>query len=110
MQSRRNFLGLLAAAPVIGPAVAKEVMAAPHYASGGWIRGYTSSFTVGEAGWLGLGTTFDAFSDGSIRAPKLSVELMQPAPTRDEPALWSRLFDVPNRIYGTTINSEGDAI
>jgi hypothetical protein len=36
--------------------------------------------------------------------------LIRPAPTLDEPALWARLFDVPNRLYGTTINSEGDAI
>lgn len=35
---------------------------------------------------------------------------LAPIRTRDEPALWSRLFDVPNRLYGATINSEGDAI
>jgi hypothetical protein len=49
-----------------------------------------------------------------VRGPQFSptelVELLRTAPLPNEPALWARLQGVPNRLFGTVINSEGDAV
>lgn len=126
MSTRRGFLGLLAAAPIAAPAMAKE-LAASQFASGGFVRGVAG---VGELQTLSLEVdtstlrkSIDEFA-ANIRLGAPSTVWLgdQPAPEpwmiEHEDGHISLWFDpeneihinVPNRLYGAEINKRGEAI
>ena len=106
MTSRRDFLGLLAASPLVAPVVAKE-MAAPASA---WSRKLVGGealigsdiiegpFLTTEGGWISVNRRYH----GQRRYTWTAVD-----PGRD---CEFATTDIPNRLYGVSINSDGDAI
>ena len=104
ISTRRKFLGLLAATPVVAPMVAQAVAAQPRYFSAG-ISGRAGEFLVGEVCGESLLTpaqmsTFDAVLSAPAAPNEALRQLMRSAPP------WS----IPNRLYGTRINDDGDAV
>ena len=110
MTTRRGFLGLLAAAPIAAPIVAKE-LAAPMLHSGGFVRGIAGeSLTLTlDHDWgkpdgreiarlRGLLRAPTPWTTGEITADKLDVGHLQMP------------LNIPNRLCGVEINQEGEAI
>ncbi len=97
MTSRREFFGLLAAAPLVAPAVVKEMAAPGSISSGGLFPDYTAAFRAYQAkfrtfrfkDWTPVG---DYQVIGHVRLP------------------YERTIGIPNRIYGAQINADGEAI
>ncbi|WP_156948882.1 hypothetical protein [Bradyrhizobium sp. WSM1417] len=102
--TRRKFLGLLAAAPVVAPMVAQAAAARKLYFSGG-ISGLSGEFLVGEACGESLLTPaqMNAF-DAVLSAPAAPNEALRRLMSIVPP--WS----IPNRLYGARINDDGDAV
>lgn len=119
MTTRRGFLGLIAAAPVVMPEVVTQIgaeMIASKFASGGFVHGAAKLET------LSLNVEWDKPDPDSIarlrqlmRAPTLWSEEAAPI-TPLQPRHVRRLRElqalgpVPNRLYGATINQQGEAI
>lgn len=116
MTSRRQFFGFLAAAPLVAPAVAKE-MIGPKYASG-----FIGEFAFSD--WTTL-QPMRPLSDGSfvmsmeeseafmkaINVPSVSfgpikIPMHEPQQQRIARYGWA----IPNRLYGAQINADGDAV
>lgn len=109
MTSRRDFLGILAAAPVAVPAALSSPQ--PRYASGGILR-ESSWGVVGEA------CHGSPFSPSKVRTLTIDVD------TKDLVARLSGLQrqmllsqgmmvdqgGIPNRLLGTYINENGEAV
>lgn len=103
MTSRRNFLGLLAAAPVVGPEMVKAaVQEAPHrYAFARALRGATGvSGAIGSAGVQRLTIEVDTFA--AQEYIRTTTEQIQRLMMLDDNG-------IPNRLHGSYINADGDA-
>jgi hypothetical protein len=106
MPTRRSFLTLLAAAPVIAPVAARS-MAAPRYAVGGWISGEAFLHPlVGEACSSETLLTQEQFRAFSAALDKPS----QPHSGLRALMRSASPWDVPNRLHGAYINDDGDAV
>jgi hypothetical protein len=115
MTSRRDFIGLLAAAPFVAPVVAKEMAEAamtPNAVRS--VAGFSPIF-VGEGAMIGSRIIEGPFISSSER---YSSELIA-WPNRNREWRWVYVDndhdydfgdDTPNRLHGVTINSDGDAI
>lgn len=101
MTSRRKFLGLLAAAPVVGPEMAKAAVESSYastLASSSsftkemyglpkpYLRGVTSDLGPLNLGWQGIALN-----------PRDGVGPFE-------------IINVPNRLYGSYVNEDGDAV
>lgn len=101
--TRRKFLGLLAATPVV-PMVAQVVAAQPRYFIAG-ISGRAGEFLVGEVCGESLLTPaqMGAFN-AALSAPAAPNEALRKLMRSDPP--WS----TPNRLFGARINDDGEAV
>jgi hypothetical protein len=102
--TRREFLGLLAATPVVAPMVAQVVTAQPPYFSAG-ISGRAGEFLVGEVCGESLLTPaqMGAFH-AALSAPAAPNEALRKLMRSDPP--WS----IPNRLFGARVNDDGEAV
>lgn len=124
MTTRRQLLGMLAVAPIAAPALAKELVS-PAYARGGFVRGAAPWRDAALLSAVGSGTGIpggvNLETSSELSAALKSARMMTPS----LPEIGDRIeingrshtvvevypgYDVPNRLYGATINSEGDAI
>lgn len=102
MTSRRDFLGVLAAAPFVAPAFVQ-----PRYASGGTFRlSGMAAGIVGEdchGGFVLSPSQSRAFlaamDQPMTKLGTLNILMRSPSP-----------WDAPNRLYGAYINDDGDAV
>jgi hypothetical protein len=98
MTNRRGFLGLLAAAPLVAPVIAKE-MAASQYASGSTFEPLYLDFMKFAPGERLYSFGIEPVRDGLISPNEMRQMLDLPP-----------IGDIPNRLYGARINSDGDAV
>lgn len=108
MTSRRDFLGIVAAAPFVAPVIA-EAVAAPRYATGGLAEGVSLDTWVGRIAEKNLGEftltreqsiAFRAALDAPmVRSGPLAVLMRSLSP-----------WEAPNRLHGAYINDDGDAV
>lgn len=139
MTNRRSFLGLLVAAPVIAPALAKEAAASSLYASGVTTVDWTGLTTAGELlpsletlslkiDMTHVGEQLDNLLRDKMQHPldhprckrvageELFVSCMRCGlgPCSVAPARYmlheQRALEVPNRLKGVEINQDGDAV
>ena len=104
MTTRRTFLGVLTVAPIAAPAIARAGMA--EVANGGFISGealhafgivgeHCESFPLSAS----QSRAFEVALTARPHNQELSTLLHMEAPWR-----------VPNRLYGTWVNEDGEAV
>lgn len=110
MTSRREFFGLLAAAPLVAPAVVKELSVAMTPNAARAIAGFgpigSSGFVFDEMHtYSGNDAGFEQFREMLFEAgvPRSNDKLR--ALMRSIPP-----WDAPNRLYGAYLNADGEAV
>lgn len=101
MTSRREFFGLLAAAPIAVPAIAKAMTEAANTSSLNYI-----GLAKGERIWMQPARGI--LRPNEIRRRLGLVEISRPdgKPIR----ITTEETAIPNRLYGAQINADGDAV
>lgn len=95
MTSRRGFFGLLAAAPLVAPVIAQEI-----------VKSFPVSKGIGRGGWVEIRTASGVGAESFIRGIRTLNEVREMEGLPPLPFVLS----VPNRLYGAQINADGEAV
>ncbi len=101
--SRREFFTLLAAAPLVAPAVVRGMAAPPGISSGAAIPDYTAAFLAHQAKFRTL-----RFKDWTEPVWEWTSGIDEKG--RRYTKGREVKATIPNRLYGAQINADGDAV